>query len=59
MNIQTVFVPAIVFSIHMAVDNCFGVDDGDDDDDDATDVQNTHGQPPFTLPVTRYSQSSR
>ena len=40
----------------MAVDNCFGVDDGDDDDDDATDVQNTHGQPPFTLPVTRYSQ---
>ena len=48
VNTQTVFVPAIVFSIHIPIDNCFGVDDDDDDDNDATD-----------LPATRYPLQPR
>ena len=46
--------PAIVISLHMAADNCFG-DDDDDDDNDASGIQSTHGRPLFTLPVTRIS----
>ena len=30
----------------------FGDDDDDDDDNDETDIQSTHGRPPFTLPAT-------
>ena len=59
---------AIVISLYMAADNCFGNYNDNNDrakrsrrgsrfvvrrlDKDATCIQSTHGRPPFTLPAT-------